>query len=414
MQLTEIHQLALAAGLGFLVGLQREVAHPQIAGARTFTLIALFGALLGIVSNQLEGGIVVAGLLAITALLAVANWIKAQAGEPDPGMTTEIAVLVVFLVGVLLARGHLAAALVSAGGAAVLLQWKEPVHAFAERLRPSELRAGTRLVLIALVILPVLPNRTFGPYDVLNPFEIWWMVVLIVGISLVAYLAHHLLSQRVGTVLAGVLGGLISSTATTVGYSRRARETPTLTPLAAVVLIIASSVVFVRVLIEIAIVAPATLTTTAPPLVAMAAWMAVVSYGALLRLPRRAHVADDHDPPTDLRAAIVFGLLYAAVLFAVAAAREHFGDRGLYAVAVLSGLTDMDAITLSTAQLMASERIDHDLGWRLILVGALSNLVFKGGVVAVLGPRRLLARMALLFGLTLAGGLALLLWWPVG
>jgi uncharacterized membrane protein (DUF4010 family) len=281
-----------------------------------------------------------------------------------------------------------------------------------ERIGEKDIRGIFRLVLIGLVILPVLPDRTYGPYDVLNPFRIWLMVVLIVGISLGGYVAHKSLGAKVGTVLAGVLGGVISSTATTVSFARRSRRNTDSAGLAAAVVMIASTVVFARVGFEVAVVAPGIVGTVLPPLGAMMAWMAVVSLGAYLWGSSSRGTLPEVEDPSDLKAAIGFGLLYAVVLLGVAFAKEHFDDRGLYLVAGFSGLTDMDAITLSTAQLVKDGQIGVCSGWRMILVGGLSNLVFKVGAVALLGNRRLLARVAATVGLSLVGGAAILMLWP--
>jgi uncharacterized membrane protein (DUF4010 family) len=268
------------------------------------------------------------------------------------------------------------------------------------------------LVLIALVILPVLPNRSFGPYGVLNPFEIWLTVVLIVGISLGGYIAYKFFGARAGTLLGGILGGMISSTATTVSYARRTRHAPEAVGLAAFVVVVASTIVFARVIFEIAVVAPELLSAIAPPLVVV---MLVMGVLALVMYGTRGGEAEqlpmDKDP-SQLKAAVVFGLLYAVILFAVAAGQQWLGDRGLYLIAALSGLTDMDAITLSTAQLIKRGELEVDTGWRMILVGSLSNLVFKGAAVAMLGHPRLLLRVSIAFGIVLLCGLLLLRFWP--
>ena len=175
----------------------------------------------------------------------------------------------------------------------------------------------------------------------------------------------------------------------------------------------ALTVVFARVLVEIAVVAPAMLRVTAPPLLAVMLWMSVIAALSLRGVARRAEQRAAEGPPTEINSAIAFGALYAVVLLAVAVTKEQFGNRALFLVAGLSGLTDMDAITLSTAQLVNADRLDAPTGWRLILVGAMANLVFKGAVVGVLGHARLRRRAATLLGGSLVGA-ALVLWlWPV-
>ena len=175
---------------------------------------------------------------------------------------------------------------------------------------------------------------------------------------------------------------------------------------------IASTVVFARVLVEVAVVAPSLLASIAAPLGAMMLFMAATSAVAVLEGRSALASPDETAPPSDLKAAVVFGALYAAVLFGVAIVKNRFGDAGMYVVAAMSGLTDMDAITLSSAQLMKTQTIDTSTGWRLILVGAMSNMAFKTDAVAILGTRRLAALVAIVLLLTVAGGTALFLFWP--
>ena len=412
MAMTELHILVIAAVLGLLVGLQRQWADSIIAGARTFPLITVLGALCAFLAESYSKWVLPAGLVSLASFVVLGNVAKFKKGQIDPGMTTEVATLVMFGVGAVLMAGYTAMGVAAGGMVAVLLQWKTPLHKLIGKATEADLRAVARLVLIGLVILPLLPDRAFGPYEVLNPFRIWLMVVLIVGISLGAYVGYKLLGERVGTVLAGVLGGLISSTAATVSYARQSRANPSRSAVAAVVIMIASTVVFARVLIEIAIVAPAVLKTAAAPIAVMGGYMAVICVGALLSIRGSQGGEVEQDPPSNLAAAIVFGLMYAVVLLAVAVAKDRFGDVGLYAVAAMSGLADMDAITLSTAEMINLGRVDAATGWRLIMVGALANIVFKGMVVGVLGAPRLFGRVAVLFGLTLLGGAMVIAFWP--
>lgn len=414
MDASVLTPLAVALGLGLLVGMQREWAVDEIAGIRTFALITLLGAVAGLLAEPYGGWMVAAGALGVVTLIAVANVVRlGRDGSLDAGITTEVAALLMYGVGALLASGATTASVVLAGAVAVLLHWKQPLHRWVDRMEHDDVSAVIRLVLIGLVILPVLPNREFGPYGVLNPFEIWLMVVLIVGLSLAGYVAFVLFGSRGGAVVSGVLGGMISSTATTVSYARRSAAEPDRSPAAAVVVMLASVVVFGRVLVEMGLVAPGSMTEMAPPILTMMAIMGVVAGVLVLGAgDTREREVRDRQPPSDLKAAVVFGALYAAVLLAVALAREHLGQGALYGVAAVSGLTDVDAITLSTAQMVNSGGLDAAQGWRVILVGSLSNLVFKAGMVVALGHRRLRGRILTAFGVSLAAGIALLLLWP--
>jgi uncharacterized membrane protein (DUF4010 family) len=404
--------LLIALGLGLLVGLQREWSKSEIAGVRTFPLISIFGTLTGALAERVGGWTVAAALLAVAAMLVIGNLAGIRAGSGDPGLTTEAAALVMFAVGVAISQGLTGPAVVVTGAVAVLLQWKRQLHSFVARIEEAELRAVSRLVLIGLVILPALPDRDLGPYGVLNPFEIWLMVVLIVGISLAAYVAYRLLGARGGVLVTGLLGGLISSTATTLTYSQKAREMSSSTAMAGAVIVLSSASVFGRVLVEVSVVAPVVLPNVAPPLLAMTGVIAVLAWMALARCRRDALPERDQQPPSTLSSAILFGLLYAVVLLAVAVARRHFGEGGLYAVAAVSGLTDMDAITLSTSQLIRSGMLTADTGWKVILIGALANLGFKAGIVFAVSGGKLFRWMLPYFATAWVAGALVLVFWP--
>ena len=412
MELSETFQhLGISLGLGLLVGLQRERSDSRLAGFRTFPLITLFGTVSSMLSQTFGGWIVALGLTALAGMIVVGNLAKQKIGETDPGLTTEAAMLVMYGVGAYLPVGHAPAAVALTGTVAVLLHLKPQMHSLAAKIGDQDFKAIMQFVLITLVILPVLPDRTFGPYDVLNPRKIWLLVVLIVGISLAGYIVYKLFGQSVGAIIGGILGGLISSTATTVSYSRRARQSPDTSGLAALVIALASTVVFARVLIIIGSVSPQNLRSISPPLVAMLGALTVLVVLMVLATKRNDTGMPDHGNPSELRPALFFAVLFGVVLLAVAAAKENFGDRGLYVVGVLSGLTDMDAITLSTVQLVKEGKVGADTGWRLILVASMSNLVFKAATVAVIGNRALLARAGTFFGLAFVAGALILIFW---
>lgn len=408
-------RLGAALALGLLVGLQRERAASRVAGVRTVTLVTLFGALAGLGAPVYGAWLLAAGAVALAALLVMANVAKLREA-PDPGMTTEVAVLLMYALGAYLAVGHVAVAVVVAGAAVLLLHFKRPLHRRIEALGDQDMTAIMQFALVTLVILPVLPDRTYGPYAVLNPRQVWWMVVLIVGINLAGYVAMKLAGQRGGTLLAGLLGGLVSSTATTVAYARRSAAAGDggLARLAALVIVLASPVSVARVLVEVAVVAPSRWASIAPPLAALLGWMAVLSALAWV-LGRRAEAAaqfPERENPAELKSALVFAAIYAAITFGVAVAKERLGDSGLYAVAVLSGLTDVDAITLSTANLAQAGRLEAQTAARVMLIAALANLAFKAGFAIVLGGAALRRLVAVWFALAIAGGVAILLLWP--
>lgn len=409
---TTFMDLAIAAGLGLLVGLQKERAESPLAGLRTFALVSLAGAVAAIVGATTTPWVIVGGLLSVAAMMVAGNVVLVHSGNgDDPGQTTEVAVLLMYLIGVMVVAGSREVAIVLGGSTAMLLHLREELHKWVDRLSDRDVRAIMQFVVISLVILPVLPDQTYGPYDVINPRQVWWMVVLIVGLNLAGYAAFRLFGAKAGTALAGVLGGVISSTATTISYARQTKTDEGRDTVAVLVVWIASGVVFVRVMLEIGAVAPNFLPTAAGPLSVM-----LVLFLSLAAFRWRSGDQPGESPlepgnPSELKPAIWFGALYAVVLLVLAAAEDLLGDTGLYAAAFLSGLTDVDAITLSTARLVATEGLDPSTGWRVILVGALSNLVFKLAMAASLGSREFAKRLGMLVVVALAVGVGLLFFW---
>lgn len=405
--------LATAVGLGLLVGLQRQRVEKSLAGIRTLPLVTVFGTLCGLLAERYGGLLVPLGLLAVVALVAVEDLRRPPLAErPSPGITTEAALLVMYAVGAWLAYGAATVALAVTGTLLVLLYAKQPLHRFVQQLGESDLAAIVRFVVIALIVLPLLPNRGYGPFQVLNPFQIWLMVVLIVGLNLAGYIGYRILNTRAGTVLGGVLGGVVSSTATTFSYTRQTRS-GLLPPLAAALVItLASTVVYARVLAEIGVVASKQWALMAPPLVILLLINLAIAGVALLWASGNRGTVPQLSNPAELRPALVFGGLYALVLLAAAALKHSFGDQALYLLAIVSGLTDVDAITLSTARLVSTNQLAPMIGWRLILCATLANLGFKLGIVALLGTPPLLRRVVLLTSAGIVTGVLLLAFWP--
>ena len=215
-------------------------------------------------------------------------------------------------------------------------------------------------------------------------------------------------------LLGGILGGVISSTATTVSYARRARGAPAADTLAVAVILIASAVSYVRVLVEVALFAPSNLGAMVPPLVAALLGVSVIAAVAVLCFRGDREEMPPPTNPAELKSALVFGFIYALVTLAVAAVKEYSGATGLYVVAAISGLADMDAITLSLARMVEGNQLEADRAWRLILAASLANFVFKGVAATFLGGGRFGLRLVPFFGAALLGGLLMIWLWPIG
>jgi uncharacterized membrane protein (DUF4010 family) len=395
-----------------LVGLQRESVDSPLGGVRTFPLATVLGAFAALLAKVYGGWIVAAGFLGVLGAIIVRSIVRRAEDKTRAGLTTMIAMLVMYAIGAYLVDGYKSVAVVAGGAVAVLLQLKPQLHGFVARLGESDLKAIMQFVLISCVILPILPNQTFDPLDVLNPFQIWLMVVLVVGISLGGYVVYKFFGERAGTLLGGVLGGLISSTATTVSYARRTVSTPAAATSAAFVVLVATGISLVRVLVEIAAVAPRFVPVAAQPIGALLLLVAVFAGLMWLRVRGTKNEMPPQENPTELRSALIFASIYAVVLVAVAATKQYFEGRGLYVVATISGLTDMDAITLATSRMVHNERLEAGTAWRVIVVAALANLVFKAGIVAGVGSRTLLWRVAGVFGALFVVGMLLVVLWP--
>lgn len=410
--------LAISLGLGMLVGLQRERLDEQgrgrIAGIRTFPLITLLGTISAMVAKDLGPGLVIASLAGIVSLTLVGTIVSLVQGTARPGITTEVAILLMFGVGVLLATGHTAVAVVVGGGTAVLLNAKPLLRGMARGLAEGDFRAIMQFALVSLVILPVLPDETFGPFplNVLNPRKLWLLVVLVTGVNLAGYLIFKFVGQRAGMLLGGVLGGLVSSTATTLSFSRQTAGAPHLAGAAAFVVMVASGVVWVRVLILIAAVSG--------DMARAALWPFMVVFGASLLLSfflwRTA--APDHaeapqpSNPTNLREALLFAALFAVVQVSMAWIGATFGTGGVYALSIAAGLTEVTAVALSTAELADKTGLSVDTAWRALLAATMANLVFKGIVAIALGSRGLKVRLAVGFAVLLLVCAGVLVFWP--
>ena len=407
-----LQDLGISLLLGLLVGLQREHVGEGRPGMRTFPLITVFGTVAAVLGMEFGGWIVAAGLICLVAVSTFPHLITLREDNPAKGTTTDMAVLVMYGVGALLVVAPMEVGVAVGGGVAVLLQFKPELHSFAKRLGNRDLKAIMQFVLITCIVLPILPNATYGPLDVFNPRETWLMVVLIVGMSLGGYIAYKFLGRDAGILLGGILGGAISSTATTVSQARQAHGGGVNSKTAAIVVMVASTVVFVRVLVEISVVAPKFLYSAGPPLTVLMLFTMIPALAVWYRVRKEPSQMPEQENPTQLKSALLFGGMYALVLLALAWADENLGKRGLFAVACLSGLTDMDAITLATA---GRSKVDSDTlkdGWQLIVAAAVANLAFKAGMIGLLGSRQLLRQILILFAIPATAGILLILLWP--
>jgi len=406
-------QLGLAVLLGLLVGLQREHAAHPMAGMRTFPLITVCGAVAALLGKQFGGWIVAAGWLGIVVVLGIGTVLRLRAEKAeDLGTTTYVAGLLMYGVGALLVVAPLGVGVAVGGGVAVLLQFKPELHRIAQKLGDEDLRAIMQFVLLSCVVLPVLPNQTYGPFEVFNPYKSWLLVVFIVGMSVTGYILYKFLGPTGGIWLGGVLGGVVSSTAITLSTAQMVRQQPALATGGLMMVALASSVAFLRVLAIVGVVAPEAAPLCAGPLTVLAGLGLTPVLGSWFWRRINLQTIPAQKNPAQLGSALMFGALYVGILFALAAARHYWADQGLYLVAGLAGLADLDAICLSTARLMAEGNIETSLGWRLMVTAGLANLLFKTLLAGLLAGTAFFNNLLRWHALPLLGGLLVLLFWP--
>lgn len=417
--------LAVALASGLLVGMQRERTQSGLAGIRTFPLFAIFGAICALLARAVAGFpsdgpaigmpgavILIGGMLAIAILILTGNLTRlGRTGKDDApsGLTTEIAILVIFSCGVLIGLKLHAPGVAIAAATAVLLHLKASLHRFTKSLSDNDVRAVMQFAVIALIIFPVIPNQDMGPYNAINPFKIWLMVVLVTGISLAGYVALRIFGARAGTYLAAFLGGLVSSTATTVSLSRMGKGNGAST--AAPAIAIANSVMLARVMVLAFASAQANATVILMAIGGILVASAVAAAAGTFLARGSTHNADaissqDQKNPTELKSALIFAALFAIVQVLVIAGKDQFGSAGLFAIAALSGLTDMDAITLSTGGMARSGEAAASTAAIAIVIAALVNTLVKLAISASLGGLALALRLGAILLLPVAAGIA--------
>jgi len=382
-------RFAAALGLGVLLGLERERAKrvEGFAGVRTFGLIALSGGVGAFLDAHLgEPWLALALFAAIAALVVASYAVTAQRGEV--GVTTETSALLAFLLGFLCVSGHVVVATGLAVASGGVLSLKEWLHQLAGRIESADVEATLKFAIVSVIVLPLVPNQNFGPapLDVINPYKIWLMVVLISGLNFASYLLVKVVGAEHGIGLTGLLGGLVSSTAVTLGFSQRSRQDPARSPSLALGILVAWTVMFARVVALVTAVSRG----LAPRIgLAMAAFgVPSLAICALLWRRQRSQATEAVSAganPFELGEAIRFGLLFGVITFVAKAAQVYLGDAGLYLAGAIAGLTDVDAISLSMAQLAVSDPSSAEIAARTIVIAVASNTVFKAGMVAFLG-----------------------------
>lgn len=397
-------RLGLALALGLLIGLERgwqgrdAAEHSRVAGIRTFGIIGFGGGLAAEMfppAWSVTFGLCFVGF----AILVGVGYAVTAVRTGDLSATTGIAALVTFILGALAVAGSAPVAAAAAVVLALLLSVKPLLHGWLQRIEYKELLAAIQLLLISVVALPLLPNRGYGPWEALNPFELWWMVVLIAGLSFCGYLAMRIAGEARGALITALSGGLISSTAVTVSLARLARGNAGRDELMTAAAAVASATMLLRTLILLAVLNTALLREMAAPMLAAAAAI----YAASLWLWRRRG-ADGGDQrlelgnPFQLGTALRFGAFLAVVMVAVRAGEAWIGSQAVLYVAALSGLADVDAISLSLARSAGGA---HSLSFAAlaIAIAIAVNSIVKAAIPAFMGCRPMAYKLFGIFAL---------------
>jgi len=379
----------VAVLLGFLIGLERERKRETqgsiFAGIRTFPLIALFGAIVGTLTQAVSPWVLVGSFLPVAVLIALAYW-RETMGEKVGG-TTQFAVLVAYGLGVLAGYGSYVAALAGAVVTTGMLSMRTELRRLAGAVSQEDLFAVVQFAVVSLVILPLVPNETFGPWGVWNPRTIWLLVVLISGLSFVGYLASKIIGATRGIGWSGLLGGLASSTAVTMSFSERSKKQPKLDIVYAIGVLAASAVMVPRLWVLLGVLQPRLILPTLVPLGVLFVVTTVGGLSVLRERNRERLEGAKVNNPFELRTALQFALLFALILLLAKAAQVYFGNRGLYVASALAGVTQLDAITLTLAHQVGSG-LDVHVAARGLAIAAATNSLFKAGLALTIGSRR--------------------------
>lgn len=410
-----IIQLAVALLLGALTGLQRgwatreQKSGERVAGIRTYSLVGLLGGIAALLSLQVTPWVLPITLLAVSISAVMAYRVR-MAHMGNYSITGIIGLLLTFCFGAVAVAVDITIAASAAVITTIILDNKREIHSALNRLQEHELDAALKLLLISVVMLPLLPNEGVGPSNMLNPYEIWWMVVLIASISFVGYFAIRVGGTEKGILFTSLFAGLASSTALTLHFSRLARQTPSLSPLLASGILLACGTMYLRILLYCAMINPALLGSLVIPLLLMTL---VLYLPALLIWRKHSNGTTVQQPtlhsnPLDLKSALMLGALLTVIVLMASVLQQWLGDAGIYVLATVSGITDVDAITLSLTR-MSQTGLDARTAIIGIIIASSVNNIMKAGMAVSIGGKAMLLRVALPILLSLLTGLAVML-----
>jgi uncharacterized membrane protein (DUF4010 family) len=408
-ELESFKLLSIALAIGLLIGLERgwrtrELEEGmRVAGLRTYGMISLLGALSGILAQQINAYFMEFAFLGLASILLVA-YSKGLDRFKDFSITGTVASMITFTLGALTVFGHIALAAASAVVITSLLGFKPLLHSWMKKLEQEELDATLKLLLISVVVLPILPDRNYGPLAAVNPYQIWWMVVLIAGISYLGYFAVKIVGNQYGPILTGALGGLVSSTAVTLNLSRLSKQYPNMENVLAGGILTACATMFIRTLLLTSVMNPKLSLALLPALLIMSAFTYFVAF--LLWRSGRGFRTDEEiklENPFQLGMALKFGAFLVVIMWLSKLLNVYFGDMGNYFLAATSGMADVDPITLLMSQ-MSRDGANLSVAAKTILIAVSVNSSVKGVLILTIGSQALALRVGVpLVGAVIAG-----------
>ncbi len=419
----QLYLLGIAVLLGGLIGLERQFSKTDtglqeaIIGVRTFVFITLLGALSAMISSIYLPWFIAVAFAGMSLVVLSRYVLMAQSGEAELGITTEITMLLAFLIGSITWWGHVQLAIALAVAVTLILTLKAELHHWTEKMGSGDIRAILKFAILTFVILPVLPNRAIDKWGLFNPFEVWIMVVLVSALGFIGYLLLKFIRLRGGIEWAGAIGGLISSTAAALSFSRRSNTSPKMVASLAMGVLLACTIMFPRLLIIVAVVGHCLVKPLLLPFALMVFAGAAASLLWWRRYRARGYEGKTFEfrNPVEIGAAITFGIIFATIRIAAILAEQHFGHNGLFITAALSGLAELDAIVLSIARMVCLSEpntVSAEIGAKAIIIATVSNSVVKAGIVAMLGSRRMKRPViAGLGAMAIVGTIYLLLIW---
>jgi uncharacterized membrane protein (DUF4010 family) len=400
MEMQEFYpRFVVALVIGLLLGIERgwkqraQASAEREAGIRTFTLVSLMGFAAGMLAGDtglLFPSVIGAGLL---ALVVASYFSDASRADADRGMTTEVAIMLTYVLGVACASGALSQAAIIAVITVVLLDQKSALHDFLRGLQHAEIVAALKLLVVAVVLLPIVPSQGFGPGGVLNPYELCWAVVVIAAMGLAGYAAIRAAGPERGALLMGLFGGLVSSTSVTVSAARAARAQPAASLALASAIVVAQAVMFVRIAALVYALNAALFDVILLPLL-LGCILSLLGAGVLVQRARQSErqASFDAGAADSLGAALRFIAIVAAMLVMAHYAQDYAGNAGLVLSGLLAGAVDVDAATVSAARLSSASVTSTtplSTAATTIAVAVLANSIVKSAIAFRLGTSTL-------------------------